>query len=398
MWEQMKFEDELAKAEGLRQAARRKSYREKYGKQVRELRVKIIRVKNQLLSLSPEDCQKVDENAMGPYSRLYRYRKKCMLKAVDNLPSLRVECLEMWESIRQENKEKTETIPVGDEENEMADVVEGVEERREMDVEGEERGEDGVCEEDEDEDEENGEDEDGMLCTDDLLMDSYPSLMNIDIMNENGILGDGYDNVLPLSTFSIPSMQLSMDSLSPLPVPSSVSLSTSTSTSTSTSPSEGRSSRYGLRQVKRKNYAIMANPVSKAKRVRRSKKADNATQHEGQEDSPGGQSEGVQYITEKDIEQDKESKLPYSRSLLNALKAIYFYKAIWPSRKDLSKTPKVEEISEEDLMIRPTTKQQLAEAYRKFYEKTMSYAVANMVTNENIFGALSVVYFQYLRM
>ena len=62
-----------------------------------------------------------------------------MLKAVENLPSLRVECLAMWETICQKNKDKTMRIPVGDDEIEMSDVVEGGGEKREMDVEGAER-------------------------------------------------------------------------------------------------------------------------------------------------------------------------------------------------------------------------------------------------------------------
>ena len=141
----------------------------------------------------------------------------------------------------------------------------------------------------------------------------------------------------------------------------------------------------------------MDDPTSKAKRVRRSKKADNATQpEESQADVPTGYTQ-VQYITEEDMADDIKYPMPFSKELLSALKAIYFAKAIWSSHDfTLDSLKPVKETRTTKLTMKDSTKEWV-EANKGRCSKSKVQKDLRKRGKMDIKGPLSVVYLQYLR-
>ena len=194
--------------------------------------------------------------------------------------------------------------------------------------------------------------------------------------------------------------------------PSTTSTSMNDTNPSSSSPTTVRSTRSSLRikERKRVDYAQLnggiygksntrhsssSSSVSTSKQAKK-RKVMNATQ--SSDTSSESTSIGEQYITDELIADEMDCPMPFCKGLLNALQAIFFYQAIWPSHifTAYSHSDIEEEITKAKRSCR--SKADYANELQSICGKSKVYKVIDEMLLNDVCGPLSYVYLKHLRM
>ena len=174
----------------------------------------------------------------------------------------------------------------------------------------------------------------------------------------------------------------------------------------SSSLTTAQSTRSGLRQRKRVDYAQLNGGLYGKSNTRHSstsststakkRKVMNTTQ--SSDTSSESTSIGEQYITDELIADEMDCPMPLCKGLLNALQAIFFSQAIWPSHifTAYSHSDIEEEITKAKRSCR--SKADYANELQSICGKSKVYKVIDEMLLNDVCGPLSYVYLKHLRM
>ena len=142
-------------------------------------------------------------------------------------------------------------------------------------------------------------------------------------------------------------------------------------------------------------HSSSSSSISTSKQAKK-RKVMNTTQ--SSDTSSESTSIGEQYITDELIADEMDCPMPLYKPLLNALQAIYFYKAIWPSH--VFTVYSHSDIEEDIIKAKRSciSKADYANELQLICGKSKVYKVIDEMLLNDVHGPLSFVYLKHLRM